>query len=148
MICHFKASGFKAPHSSGVTLHRLSAPAMFPSSNIVAHCLSLGMALIECLIRATPHSNQLRWGGWGRSERWECCIIKHTYIRPANISFPSILGMRPDLRFFLMLHLVWTCVCFSVKSRTSTFSEVILCSSGCGCCVRDSGARWFSISAW
>lgn len=65
MICHFKASGFKAPHSSGVTLHRLSAPAMFPSSNIVAHCLSLGMALIECLIRATPHSNQLRWGGGG-----------------------------------------------------------------------------------
>lgn len=144
MICHFKASGFKAPHSSGVTLHRLSAPAMFPSSNIVAHCLSLGMALIECLIRATPHSNQLRWGGGGDLSAGNVALLNILIY----ISFPSILGMRPDLRFFLMLHLVWTCVCFSVKSRTSTFSEVILCSSGCGCCVRDSGARWFSISAW
>lgn len=64
MLCHFYAFGFKAPRSFGVSLHRLSEPATFLNSNIVAHCLSLGKALIECLIRATPHSNRLQGGIW------------------------------------------------------------------------------------
>lgn len=52
--------GFKALQSFGVNLHRVSEPATIPNSNIVACCLSLGMALIECLINAAPHSNQLQ----------------------------------------------------------------------------------------
>lgn len=35
----------------GVSLHRAPEPATFPNSNIVVRCLSLGMALIECLIK-------------------------------------------------------------------------------------------------
>ena len=62
MLCYIEAFGFKALHSFGVGPHRQSEPAMFPNSNNVAHCLSPGMALIECLIRATPH-NQLGGGG-------------------------------------------------------------------------------------